>query len=355
MTNRRSHHYGSGKHRGAQGRDRGTAHRLRRGYFSRARVRVIASCWVVLALSGAGALAQSGPTIVGFELPHRVQVAPGEIVTLQVVGLKTVLTGPVKASGLPLPTVLAGLSVNFRVYGINLPGPPVAVPLFSIEQRSICGDAPPDCRLTLITIQVPTFGATIVDREMDFAISENGVVSKAFRASGNRFNIRVLTACWDRYGLCQTVPAVTHTDGTLVTADSPASPGEGVIVYATGLGATIPPVPPGQAPPLLAPRMANGFSLQFDFSPNAAPRRPYGNPTALPFRLREDFIGLTPGHVGLYQINVRIPDTIPPIMPCGGSLPEQWPVLSNLTISLSGDIYSSDNFDGAAICVKPPQ
>jgi hypothetical protein len=123
-----------------------------------------------------------------------------------------------------------------------------------------------------------------------------------------------------------------------------------VVIYATGLGETAPAVPPGQATPAPAPR-ASAFYIEFDFSPNAQPRRPYGDPAAL---LRPEFVGLTPGYVGLYQINVRIPDALPSVPACGGVRPERWPILSNLTINVSGNIYQN-SFDGAAICVASPQ
>lgn len=337
---------------------RRTAVQGRPDYLARARAaRMAARCWVLLTLP-ASLVAQSGPTPIGVGAPASLQVSPGEIVTLQVIGLKTVLREPIKASGLPLPTVLEGISVAFRVYGINLPGPPVAAPIYSIEQRPICGDetpTAPDCLLTSITIQVPAFAAIIVPRSVDFTVSENGVAGKPLLADGTRFNIRVLTTCWDRYGACQAVPLVAHADGTLVTADSPARPDEVVVIYATGLGETVPPVQSGQASPAPAPRAGHAFNLQFEFSPNAAPRPPYGNPSALPSRIKEEFIGLTPGQAGLYQINVRIPSTIPAVPPCGGSLPPQWPVRSNLTISISGDVYSGCTFGGAAICVAPRQ
>ena len=71
-----------------------------------------------------------------------------------------------------------------------------------------------------------------------------------------------------------------------------------------------------------------------------------------------EFVGLTPGQVGLYQINVKLPDTFPPVDPCttasvitgtAGTLSNV--ALSNLTISFGG----VSSFDGAAICVQPPQ
>jgi hypothetical protein len=66
------------------------------------------------------------------------------------------------------------------------------------------------------------------------------------------------------------------------------------------------------------------------------------------------FAGLTPGQVGLYQINVKLPDNLPPIPACTGIAPASSInnyVQSNLTIDIGG----INSFDGAAICVQPPQ
>jgi hypothetical protein len=314
---------------------------------------------MLLGLSGA--LAQSRPTIVGFGPPAQPAFAPGDILILQVVGLKTVLTGPIKASGPPLPTVLGGISVSFRRLGINLPGPPVAAPLFSIEQTLICTDEllrpppPPDCLLTSITVQVPLFGATAVgDHGGFFSISENGVTGNLSWGRGSLVNIRVLDACSG--GACGArVSAVTHADGTLVTAASPAKPGEVVVIYATGLGSTNPPVSAGQATPAPAPR-AGSLYLQFDFSTNARPRFPEHTPFSPgPPGPTPEFVGLTPGQVGLYQINVKIPETIPPIPPCRISETEGVNVISNLTITVATSSASQNRSDGAGICVAPPQ
>ena len=51
-----------------------------------------------------------------------------------------------------------------------------------------------------------------------------------------------------------------------------------------------------------------------------------------------------PGQVGLYQINVKLPDIFPIVPKCG---------FSNLTINIS--IFGTDSFDGAQVCVAPGQ
>lgn len=135
-----------------------------------------------------------------------------------------------------------------------------------------------------------------------------------------------------------------------------------MVIYAYGLGQTTPPVKTGNATPVPAPVLLNGHTVivQFDFRPNAGPALPYINPLIAatgqaPLIPGALFAGLTPGQVGLYQINVKIPDTVPSIPACTGTIASIGnitnTVLSNLTIGIGG----VSSFDGAAICVQPPQ
>ena len=60
------------------------------------------------------------------------------------------------------------------------------------------------------------------------------------------------------------------------------------------------------------------------------------------------FAGLTPGQIGLYQINVQLPATFPSVPACGvnGNLT----VASNLAINVETAYYVHD---GLSICVQP--
>jgi uncharacterized protein (TIGR03437 family) len=80
-------------------------------------------------------------------------------------------------------------------------------------------------------------------------------------------------------------------DNSLVTAAKPASPGEVVVLYCTGLGAVTPPGTTGG--------LASGTQLS---NTNITPAVTVGGTTA-----NIGFSGLAPGLVGLYQINLTVP------------------------------------------------
>ena len=91
----------------------------------------------------------------------------------------------------------------------------------------------------------------------------------------------------------------THGNWPPVTPDSPAQSGEIVVLYATGLGPTMPPAIPNQIPEAAAPISSqNSFRVLLngaDVDPRAI-----------------QYAGVTPGYAGLFQINLRLPGTTPP-------------------------------------------
>jgi uncharacterized protein (TIGR03437 family) len=91
----------------------------------------------------------------------------------------------------------------------------------------------------------------------------------------------------------------THGNGPLVTADSPASPGEIVVLYATGLGVTAPEAICGFLPEMAAP-LADLVDFQVLL-----------NGTAVDPQLIQ-YAGDAPGFAGLFQINVQLPANCPP-------------------------------------------
>jgi uncharacterized protein (TIGR03437 family) len=89
-----------------------------------------------------------------------------------------------------------------------------------------------------------------------------------------------------------------HLDNSLITATSPAHAGEVIVLYATGLGPTIPAAVPNQIPQ------------------QAATVAPIANFTMLLNGVAVDpqqilYAGVVPTFAGLFQINVRLPDNAP--------------------------------------------
>ena len=83
--------------------------------------------------------------------------------------------------------------------------------------------------------------------------------------------------------------AILHSDYSVVNAANPASPGETVLIYLTGLGSVNPPVADGTA--------TSGLSYS-----NSQPAVLVGG-----FSGTVVYSGLAPGYPGLYQLNVTLP------------------------------------------------
>ena len=87
-------------------------------------------------------------------------------------------------------------------------------------------------------------------------------------------------------------------DGSAVDRGNPARPGEIVVLYATGLGRTRPEPPDRGIPAAAAPLVRFG-ELRVVIAGTDVP-----SGSVL-------YAGVAPGFAGLYQINLRLPDTLP--------------------------------------------
>ena len=86
-----------------------------------------------------------------------------------------------------------------------------------------------------------------------------------------------------------------HADYTAITTGSPAQPGETIVVYAAGLGATQPNSAPGEIPKYPG-QITAALKILLDGTAVSQDEIQYA--------------GLTPGFAGVYQINVRLPDDV---------------------------------------------
>ncbi len=162
-----------------------------------------------------------------------------------------------------LPTMLGGVRVNFS--GIYLP-------LLYVSP-------------TQINFLLP----------YDHASPELDVWVERDNTRGPKVRIQVAPVAPAMFRLDERTVIATHLDGSLVAGDSPARGGEVVILYATGLGRTLPDQTAGNlavAAAALAP--GSGFSVRL------------GGAALPPDRVW--YAGVAPGYAGLYQINLQLPD-----------------------------------------------
>jgi uncharacterized protein (TIGR03437 family) len=117
--------------------------------------------------------------------------------------------------------------------------------------------------------------------------------------SGPEIELRIADSAPGLFTLASQTVIASHTDGRLVSGDAPAEPGELIILYAAGLGATLPAL--------------NGLTLPTTAASISA-RRDLGvllNGESIADDLI-DYAGVTPGFAGLYQINFRVPVSTAP-------------------------------------------
>ncbi len=168
------------------------------------------------------------------------------------------------AATVPLPTRLAGTAV--RVDG-------VLAPLYFVAPG-------------LVNFQVPTTAP--LDGEVDVVVENDGAPSVARRVAVRSYAPSVFTH--------PTIadPILVHLDGSLVTPQSPAVRGETLVVFATGVGDLNNPPRTNQPAPS-SPLAESKIVPTVTIGGVAAPVL---------------FSGLTPGFIGLVQINITVPDGV---------------------------------------------
>ncbi len=207
------------------------------------------------------------------------QVAPGQLVSI--FGQNFLAAGNAVAGGLPLPTQLGSQNTGVTACG-------QALPLYSVSTGQINAQLPSECPTTGTMTATITVGGQTATQVFSLAPAAPGIFTVNGSGSGDGI--------------------VVHADNSLVSSTTPASPGEEVVIYVTGLGAT-------------NPQFADGTAVD------------RMNTTVMPVTVTIGgknaaviYAGLTQGFVGLYQINAIVP----------GGLTGSQPV-----VVISGGTYSS--------------
>lgn len=195
--------------------------------------------------------------------------APNSLVTLfgtDLAWTTEILTTAHIANG-SLPFNLAEVRVSVGNYW---------APLFYVSPTQINFLVPANLRTGAVTLRVvrqgvvgPELSMTLVDAAPQFFSSVDGYV------------------------------IAQHSDYSLITPDSPARPGEVIVIYAIGLGRTAPQPAAGEIP------WYPGWMTQLE-----SLRVSIDGVVLGPEHIW--YAGLSPGWAGLYQINLILPDPLPP-------------------------------------------
>ena len=283
-----------------------------------------------------------------------VPLAPGQVATFHIQGIGSGLKGSIYATGLPLPTVLAGISVNL----VQLfQGPlSVPVPIFSIQLVSPCNndsvDTTPGCgsSYVAVTVHLPTSGLRVETKGVlsgppgtYLQFSENGTVvasvtvhlfTDQIRVCDNsKYNSEIL---YSKLNLEICGPGNLYPYYVSRASLRTFKSGEEYVLYVFGLGGGVSELA-GQAT-VPGDRLGIKPQVAFDARVNAGP----SNPPDVRRGLRDPVSwGPVVGYPGLYQVHVILPDLPAGSPSCGGGM-------SNMTISVIGPF----SFDGDQICME---
>jgi uncharacterized protein (TIGR03437 family) len=211
---------------------------------------------LVLLAAALSLAAQPRVTGVGNAADYAPAIAPGSLATIVGTGLAPTTAS---AASLPLPTALNGVTVTLggRAARLSYISP------------------------TQINFQVPVAAPA---GPGSLVVSVNGTASNSFLTS-------VVAAAPGVFQYGANRGVIQNADYSLNTTANPAASGSSIIAYLTGIGATTPAVADGVAAPA---------------SPLAAPVVA-GQATIGGARATIQFLGLTPGAVGLAQANLQVP------------------------------------------------
>jgi uncharacterized protein (TIGR03437 family) len=192
----------------------------------------------------------------------------------------------VTAVGIPLPYILAGITVTVG----GAPAPLFAVAALPGYQQ--------------VNFQVPF----VTSENFEVVIQQNGMQGMAPATQATRVTHGDFFRLPGRqYGIFQ-----HSADYSLVTESNPARQGEILVTYVTGVRSPLAfEVPVGQPAPLnqvdpVGQYNAGAASDTYNIVANGEPIGAIGDPNALAF------LGLAPGLVGVFQINFVLSPSVAP-------------------------------------------
>jgi len=196
---------------------------------------------------------------------------------------------PAVASSLPLPTELGGM----RVFVNDRPAP-----AYYSSYGQVNFQVPYDVAPGTGTVRIDRGSTRGNAVSVTFAPAVPKILRIQLRAAGI-----AMPESRDFFGIA------VHQDGSLslprefgIPNSRPSRPGEVITIYGLGFGQTSPPVVAGQAAPSSPLARVNSSTGQVRFGALALSS---GVPN------EAQYVGLTPGLVGLYQINVVVPENSP--------------------------------------------
>jgi uncharacterized protein (TIGR03437 family) len=213
---------------------------------------------------------------------------PGGLASIFVHGVA--VSGIVEASGYPLPTTLAGVSIVVD----GTPAPILAV----ADIGAVNGVATQQ-----INFQVPFEITAYPGSGSNHTVCPSCAHIVELRYGGQSSYASPQGVGPGIFVLPDGTPTIQHAaDYSLVTASNPAVKGETIIIYATGLGSVANGLPTGMPATGAAPMSTKCGTPSVVTAPPNAPSVPFG--TIL-------YAGLTPGSPGLYQLNVVTSSALP--------------------------------------------
>jgi uncharacterized protein (TIGR03437 family) len=199
---------------------------------------------------------------------------PGSLSSIFVTGLEGE-QGVITAPTYPVSSELNGVSVFIDSY----PAPILALAFFEGYQQ--------------INVQVPweDLNPRVVE------VAQNGIQAQTSDTTGALWSVFFSDA--NGYGVIQHA-----SDYSPVTPQNPAHPGEYIIAYAQNLG------PVTSQPATGAPAPFSPLAESFIGAPRLPGCDRFVDVQIGPAQAYPSYIGLTPGTVGVYQVNLQVPTTM---------------------------------------------